>query len=227
AGRDTQDLVQAGMIDAVGPTQQAIEVLSHDLARQENRAHSKASTLNLSRNVMLISFVLLGLADVSDWRLVDMTARSGGGILGDEDFRADCIWCWNRKCDLVADSDRLRKKTRQEKFGLIGEHAGSKLLLQLHADHALPADRNGRIEGRKSHAVGGHYRGALRRCKMAIRTQCRPSSQVRKSFPAPVKLTGFQLQRASQASCFQSTFSGISIAFCTSSTNQARYALSE
>src|SRR5208337_4031865 len=54
-----------------------------------------------------------------------------------------------------------------------------------------------------------------------------PSCQVRKSFPAPVKLTGFQLQRASQASCFQSTFSGISIAFCTSSTSRARYALSE
>src|SRR5208283_5680208 len=45
--------------------------------------------------------------------------------------------------------------------------------------------------------------------------------------PAPVKLTGFQLQSASQASCFQSTSCGISLALCTSSTNQARYALSE
>src|SRR5271166_2171812 len=215
------------MIDAVGPTQQAIEVLSHDLARQENRAHSKASTLNLSRNVMLISFVLPGLADVSDWHLVDMATRSGGGILGDEDFRADCIWCWNRKRDFVSDSDGLRKKSRQQKLGLIGEHTGSRIVLPLDADHALPADRDGRIEGRKSHAVGGHYRGALQRCKMAIRTQCWPSCQVRKSFPAPVKLTGFQLQSASQASCFQSTSCGISLALCTSSTNQARYALSE
>ena len=150
------------MIDSVGRTRQAIEVLAQDLARQENRADAKASPVNLGRNEVLISFVLLGLADVSDWRLVDITARSGGGILGDEDFRADCIWCWNRKCDLVADSDRLRKKTRQQKLGLIGEHTGSRLLLQLDADHALPADRKGRVEGRKSHAVGGHYRGALR-----------------------------------------------------------------
>ena len=115
------------MIDAVGRTRQAIEVFAQDLARQENCADAKASPLNLGRNEVLISFVLLGLADVSDWRLVDITARSGGGILGDEDFRAHCIWCWNRKCDLVADSDRLRKKTRQEKLGLIGEHTGSRI----------------------------------------------------------------------------------------------------
>ena len=100
------------MIDSVGRTRQAIEVLAQDLARQENRADAKASTLNLSRNVLLISFVLLGLADVSDGRLIEITTGSGGGILGDQDFRTDCIWCWNRKCDFVADSDRLRKKTR-------------------------------------------------------------------------------------------------------------------
>src|SRR5271157_1036049 len=150
------------MIDSVRHTRQAIEVLAQDVAWQENRADAKASPLNLGRNEVLISFVLLGLADVSDGSLIEITTRSGGGSLGDEDFRADCIWCWNRKCDLVADSDRLREKTRQEKFGLIGEHAGSKRLLQLHADHAIPAGMNGRIEGRKSHAVGGHYRGALR-----------------------------------------------------------------
>ena len=93
------------MIDSVGRMRQAIEVFAQDLARQENRADAKASTVNLGRNEVLISFVLLGLADVSDWRLVDITVRSGGGILGDEDFRADCIWCWNRKCDFVADGD--------------------------------------------------------------------------------------------------------------------------
>ena len=114
---------------------------------------------------MLTSFVLLGLADVSDWRLVDITARSGGGILGDEDFRAHCIWCWNRKCDLVADSDRLRKKTGQQKLGLIGEHTGSRFFLPLDADHAFPANRNGRVEIRKSHAIGGHCRTALRKSK--------------------------------------------------------------
>src|SRR5271157_4200139 len=163
------------MLDSLDRTRQAIEVLAEDLARQENLADAKASTLNLGRNEVLISFVPLGLADVSDWRVVDMTARSGGGILGDEDFRADCIWCWNRKCDLVSDSDRLRKKSGQQKLGLISEHTGSSSLLPLEVRHTFPADRKGRIEGRKSHAVGGHYRGALRSCKMPIRTQCRPS----------------------------------------------------
>ena len=117
------------MIDSVGRTRQAIEVLAQDLARQENRADAKASPVNLGRNEVLISFVLLGLADVSDWRLVDITARSGDGILGDEDFRAHCIGYANRKCDFVADSDRLRKKTGQQKLGLIGEHAGSRHLI--------------------------------------------------------------------------------------------------
>src|SRR5271165_1989999 len=162
AGRDAQDLVQGGMIDSVRRRRQSIEVLAEDLARQENRAHAKASPANLGRNVVLISFVPLGLADVCDWRLVDITTRSGGGLLGDENFRTHRIWGWNRKCDLVADSDRLRKNTRQEKLGFISDHTGSKLLLQLYADHALPADVTGRVEGRKSHAVGVHYRGALR-----------------------------------------------------------------
>ena len=138
AGRDTQDLVQGGMIDSVGRTQQAVEVLAQDLARQENRADAKASPVNLGRNEVLISFVLLGLGDVSDWRLVKVTDRSGGGILGDEDFRAHCIWCWNRKRDLVPDSDRLRKKTGQQKLSLIGEDTGSRVPLQLEFRHTLP-----------------------------------------------------------------------------------------
>ena len=143
------------MIDSVGRTRQAIEVLAQDLARQENRTDAKASSVNLGRNKALISFVLLRPADVSDRRLVDISAWFGDGILGDEDFRAHCIWCWNRKRDFVADSDRLREKTRQQKLGLIGEDTGSRLLLPLDANHALPAHRNGRAEGRKSHAVAG------------------------------------------------------------------------
>src|SRR5271166_6483555 len=148
------------MIDSVGYTRLAIEVFAQGLTRQENRADAKASPANFGRREVLSSFVPLGLADVSDWCLVDVTARSRGGILGDEDFRAHRIWCWNRKCDFVADSDKLRKKTGHEKLGLIREHTGSRLLLQRDADHALAADRKGRIEGRKSHAVDGHYRGA-------------------------------------------------------------------
>ena len=52
------------MIDAGGRMRHAIEVLAQDLAWQENRADAKASTVNLSRNEVLISLVLLGLADV-------------------------------------------------------------------------------------------------------------------------------------------------------------------
>ena len=69
AGRDTQDLIQGGMIDSVGRTRQAIEVLAQDLARQENRADAEASLANFGRDEVLTSFVLLGLAGVSDWRL--------------------------------------------------------------------------------------------------------------------------------------------------------------
>jgi shikimate 5-dehydrogenase len=61
------------MIDAVGRTRQAIEVLAEDLARQENRADAEASALNLGRNEVLVSFVPLGMADVSDWRLIEKT----------------------------------------------------------------------------------------------------------------------------------------------------------
>ena len=131
------------MLDSLDRTRQSIEVLAEDLAWQENRANAKASPANLGRNEVLISFGLLGLADVSDWCLVDITARSGGGILGDEDFRANCIWCWNRKCDLVSDNDRLRKNTVQQKLGLISKHTGSSSLLQLEVRHTFPADRNG------------------------------------------------------------------------------------
>jgi hypothetical protein len=158
------------MIDSVGRTRQAIEVLAQDLARQENRTDAKASSVNLAGDEVLISFVLFGLADVSDRRLVDITAQCGGGILGDEDFRAHCIWCWNRKRDFIADSDRLREKTGQQKLGLIGEHTGSRLLLPLDANHALPAHRNGRAEGGKSHAVAGSIGLPCRNSKTPLRT---------------------------------------------------------
>lgn len=99
------------MIASVGRVRQAIEVLAQDLAWQKYRSYAKASSVNLGRNKALISFVQLGLADVSDWNLVYITVRSRDGFLGDEDFRADRIGLRNRKYDFVADSDRLRKQT--------------------------------------------------------------------------------------------------------------------
>src|SRR5271167_26286 len=119
AGRDTQDLIQGRMIDSVGRTRETVEVFAEDRARQKNRADAKTSTLNLGGNEVLISFVLLGLADVSDWRLVDIAVRSSGGALGDKDFRARSILCWNWKGDLVSEGDVRDKTTGQKKFCLI------------------------------------------------------------------------------------------------------------
>src|SRR5271157_2414303 len=153
------------MIDSVGCTRQAIEVFTQNLARQENRADAKASPANFGRDVVLVSFVLLGLGDVSDWRLVDITDRSGSSILADEDFRAYCLWRWNRKCDLVADGDVGCERARQQKFCLIRKHARGGIRLALDVRHTLAAHRNGRAGRCKSHAVGGQYRTALRKCK--------------------------------------------------------------
>ena len=135
------------MIDSLGRTRQAIEILAQDLARQENRADAQPSPLDLGRNEVLISFVLLRLADISDWRLVDITARPGGCILGDEDFWAHCIWRWNRKCDLVAGGDVRGKNAGQQKLRVISKHASGRTLLPLDRDYALTAYRNGRAEG--------------------------------------------------------------------------------
>src|ERR1035437_1743371 len=131
--------------------------------------------VNLGRNEVLISFVLFGLADVSDLCLIDISTQPGGAILGDEDFRTYCIWCWNRKCDLVADSDKLREKARQEKSGSIGEHTGSRFLLPLDANHTLPAHLNGRAEGCKSHAVAGSIGRPCRTAKRRFGPEFNPS----------------------------------------------------
>src|SRR5208283_115958 len=157
------------MIDSVCRARQAVEVFAHDLARQENRADAKASTLNLSRNEVLISLVLFGLADEPDWHLVYVTARSEGSILGYKDFRAHRIRFGNRKCNLVSDGDVRDKNAGQQKSCLIWKYARSGLRLALNAYHALAAHWNERAGRCKSHAVGGQYRTALRKCKMPLR----------------------------------------------------------
>src|SRR5271165_4643101 len=132
------------MIDSAGRMRQLIEILAQDLARQENLADAKASQVNLGCNEGLISFVLLGLADVSDWRLVDIATQSGGGVLGDEDFRAHCLWCWNRKCDLVTDGNVRGERAGQQEFCLIRKQAGGGIRLALDAHHTLAVYRDGR-----------------------------------------------------------------------------------
>src|SRR5271157_3401128 len=134
------------MIDSVGRTRQAIEVLAQDLARQKNRADAKASPANFGRDEVLISFVLLGLAYVSDGRLVEITTLSGGGILGDKDFGARCIRCWNWKHDLVSEGDVRDETAGQKKFCLIRKHAGGWVRAALNAHHTLAAYRNRRAE---------------------------------------------------------------------------------
>src|SRR5271157_6195790 len=111
------------MIDSGGRMWQAIEVLAQNLARQENRGYAEASPLNFGRNEVLISLVLFGLADEPDWHLVDITARSGGSILGYEDFRAHRIRFGNRKCNLVSDGDVRDKNAGQQKSCLIWKYA--------------------------------------------------------------------------------------------------------
>ena len=59
------------MIDSVGCARQVIEVFAQDLATQNNRADANASPANFGRDEVLISLVLLGPANVSNWRLVE------------------------------------------------------------------------------------------------------------------------------------------------------------
>src|SRR5271165_5801908 len=158
------------MIDSLGCMREAIEVLAQDLARQKNRIDAKASTVNFGRNEVLMSFVRLGLGDASDWSLVDITARSGGGILGDEDFRAHCIWCWNRERHFVSEGDVRNETARQKKFCLIRKHAGGWIRSALNAHYPVAVHRNGRAGRCQGHAVGGQYRTALRKCKTPLRT---------------------------------------------------------
>jgi hypothetical protein len=70
------------MIDSIGRTREAIEVLAQDLAMQENDADAKASPENPGRNEVLISFVLLGLANISapSWRSISRAAAPPGTL---------------------------------------------------------------------------------------------------------------------------------------------------
>ena len=75
------------MINSVGRRRQAIEVLAQDVARKENRTDAEASPVDLGSNEVLISFVLLGLADISNWRLIEKAIFPRGAVLRDVDFR--------------------------------------------------------------------------------------------------------------------------------------------
>src|SRR5271167_2211381 len=91
AGRDTQDLIQGGMIDSVGRTREAVEVFAEDRARQENRADAQTSPVDLGRNEVLMSFVAFGLTDLSDGCLVERAIYSRGAFLRDVDFCSGCV----------------------------------------------------------------------------------------------------------------------------------------
>ena len=58
-------------------------------------------------------------------------------------FGSERIWCRNWKLYVVADADVSRKRTRQTKLSLIGEHADAVSLSPLHIYHAPSADWNG------------------------------------------------------------------------------------
>jgi len=99
--------------------------------------------VNLGRNEVLISFVLFGLAHVPDWHMVEITARAGLAILGDQDLCTYCICRGDRKGDVVPGSNIRCEKTGNQKPSLIGEHTATWAFLPLNAHYALRADGHG------------------------------------------------------------------------------------
>jgi hypothetical protein len=130
------------MIGSIAARRQAIEVLAKSLAGQEDRTNAKASTLDLGRNEVLPSLILLGLADVTERRLIETPIPPWARMLVKVDLCSNRICCGNRKCNLVADSHVRRKKAGQEKLGLIAKGATSKFPLPKQPHYALTTNGN-------------------------------------------------------------------------------------
>src|SRR6516164_3173762 len=94
--------------------------------------------------------------------MVEITARAGLAILGDQDLCTYCICRGDRKGDVVPGSNIRCEKTGNQEPGLIGEHTATWAFLPLNAHYALRADGHGRSRsrngGRGRHAFGRQYR---------------------------------------------------------------------
>lgn len=130
------------MIGSIVARRQAIEVLAKSLAGQEDRTNAKASTLDLGRDEVLPSFILLGLADVPDRRLIEAAIPPRACVLAEINLCSNRICYGNRECNLVARGHVRRKSSGQEKLGLIAKGATSKFPLPEHPHYALAANGN-------------------------------------------------------------------------------------
>ena len=113
--------------------------------------------LYLGRNEGLISLIVFGLTNMSDWHEIKTVNRCRTGLFRQVDFRASNLSRRNRKDDFVPDRNVGKQKAWQENLRLPGEHTCGRTLLTLDPHHALSADRNGRTEGGKTHTLGRQY----------------------------------------------------------------------
>ena len=125
---------------------------------------------------MLISFVLLGMADVSDRRLVDITAGSGGGILVDQNFRAPHVGAEiGNVISSPTATDFARRRDKRSLVRLANTQAARSSLRWTLATRS----RHTEI-GELKMAVAmlrGKCRTALRDCKTRLRTRTGGSSR--------------------------------------------------
>lgn len=96
------------MIASILGGSQPIEVLTQGFARRNDRAETKAPVVDLCRNEVLISLVLLRLADVPDGREIETATSSRSGWSGQIDFRSRYSCGWSGKADFVSNGDVRR-----------------------------------------------------------------------------------------------------------------------
>ena len=132
---------------------QTIEVLAQGFAGQKDGRNAQVAVLYLGGNEVLLSFVQLGLGDVSDRRLVEATVCPRGISLCDTDFRRCRIFRGNTKCDLVPHRDLTSEKARQEDLAVVREYAESRVVSPLDARYSLAKSRCGFANGYRSHTL--------------------------------------------------------------------------
>src|SRR5258708_36409654 len=118
-----------------------IEVFAQGFAGQNDGRNAQVAVLNLGGNEVLLSFVQLGLGDVSDRRLVEATVCPRGTSLCNTDFRRCRISRGNAECDLVPHRDLTSEKAGQEDLGVVHEYAESRVVSPLDAHYSLAKSR--------------------------------------------------------------------------------------
>ncbi len=96
--------------------------------------------VDISRNEELISFVLFGLADITNWNVVEITVSTGTRILVYQDLCTNGIFSRNGKSEVVTHKNIRPKKTGHQQLGSIGELTDSEFFLLLDAHDAIATD---------------------------------------------------------------------------------------